>query len=44
MNWVNTANFENDFVYWDNFGSHHPKKVLKILEIFKGNICGGVLL
>ena len=31
-------------VYWDKFGSHHPKQVCKNSDIFKGNICGGVPL
>ena len=32
------------FIYWDNFESHHSEQLLKISEIFKGNICGGVPL
>ena len=30
------------FAFWDKFGSHHPEQVLKISNMFKGNICGGV--
>ena len=30
------------FVCWDKFGSHHPEQVLKISNMFKGNICEGV--
>ena len=29
---------------WKCFGSHHPEQVLKMLNIFKGDICGVVAL
>lgn len=36
------ANFENVFFCWDSFGSHHPEKLLKISEVFRRYIYGGV--
>ena len=39
-----TANTEHIFVCCDNFGSCHPEKPHKILEIFIRNVCGGVPL
>ena len=38
------AKFENVFVCWDNFGSHRPKKPLKISEIFKRKNCGKAIV
>ena len=38
------AKFENVFVCWNNFGSHRPKKPLKISEIFKRKNCGKAIV
>ena len=38
------VNFENGFVYWENFEDRHPEKVKKISETCKENVCGRVLL
>ena len=48
INWGNNSDFNANteliFVFCDNFGSRHPEKPHKILEIFKRNVCGGVLI
>ena len=45
--WWLDANLENGFGCWDNFGNHHPVKLVRISrisEICNENICGGVSL
>ena len=32
------------FKWWKNFQNHHPEKLIKISEISKKSICGGVSL